>query len=59
MKAEKEKSIRFLTLRAILVIGLVLALLIGLKKTGVLTCQLDVPAQVVEETMGVMGIPAE
>ncbi len=59
MKAKKEKSIRFLTLRAILVVGIVLALLIGLKKTGVLTSQLDAPAQAVEETMGVMGAPME
>lgn len=47
--AKTEKSIRFLTVRAILVVALVLAVLLGLKQSGVIVSERDVPVHIVEE----------
>lgn len=55
MKAAPKEKLWFLVLRAVLVIAVVLSLLTVLKKTGLVVRQSDVPARMVEETMGVVN----
>lgn len=48
-RLDKEYSLRFMTLRALVVIALVMAALMGLKWGRVIVPERDVPVQVVEE----------
>ena len=58
-RLERNHSLRFLTVRAIITILLVLAVLMGLKKTGVTVVEHDVPIPVVEDIAREAGAPAE
>lgn len=54
----KDKEIPFLVARGLLVTVLMLALLIALEHTGVITRGQDAPVQLVEEVMGTIQGPS-
>ena len=58
-RLERNHSLRFLTVRAIVTILLVLVVLMGLRKTGITAVEQDIPVPVVEDLAREAGIPME